>query len=86
MDEKLTIDVLHAFGLKFYELQQGFAAIFNLCLKHRVFTEAEFHNEREFILSFPDMKKWEAFLAALKTAKAQADLEEALRRYEGPIQ
>jgi hypothetical protein len=86
MDEKLTIDVLHAFGLKYYELQQGFAAMFNLCLKRGVFTEAQFHNEREFILSFPEMKKWEAFLAALKTAKVQVDLEEALRKYEGPIQ
>jgi hypothetical protein len=86
MEPKLTLQVLYTFGQKYYELQQGFAAIFNLCLQAGVFTEAEFHKERGVILSLPQMQKWAAFLAGLKTATVQADLEGLLRKYEGPIQ
>jgi len=86
MDESLTRQILYQFGMKYFELQQGFAAIFNLCLKRGVFTEEQFHKEREFILSFPEMTHWANFLDSLKTSTAQADVEEALRKFEGPIQ
>jgi hypothetical protein len=86
MDDNLTLQVLYAFGSKYYELQQGFAAMFNLCLRAGVFTDSQFHVERRRILSSPEMAKWGQFLEDPKKAKAQADLEEALRKYEGPIQ
>jgi hypothetical protein len=86
MDEKSALELAYTFGLKLFEQQQGFAAMFNLCVSAGVFTEARFHMERELILKFPDMEKFAQLLESLRTAKAEADFEEALRKYKGPIQ
>jgi hypothetical protein len=86
MDEKTALELAYAFGPKLFEHQQGFAAMFNLCLKARVFTEAQFHEERERIAESPDMANFSELLESLHTSKAQADFEEALRKYKGPIQ
>jgi hypothetical protein len=86
MDEKSVLELAYTFGLKLFEQQQGFAAMFNLCLDAQVFTEARFHKERERIMKFPEMEKFAELLESLRTAKAEANLEEALRKYKGPIQ
>ncbi len=86
MDEQSFLAVLHAFGLKYYELEQGFAAMFNLCIRANVFTEAAFHQERLGILQDPGMQEFGAVLESLKIAKGQVTLEEALKKYKGPIQ
>jgi hypothetical protein len=86
MDEKVALGVLYALGSKFFELQQGFATIYNLCLRRGVFTETAFHQEREKILQFPDLQHWAAILADLKAAMERGEIEDLLRRFEGPIQ
>ena len=86
MENSLTNRVLYEFGKKYFELQQGFAAMFNLCLRARVFTEDQFHAERAQILAFPEMKRWAEFLEELKNSTEDDDLLEALKRFEGPIQ
>jgi hypothetical protein len=86
IDEKSALELAYTFGLKLFELQQGFASMFNLCLEARVFTDERFHEEREHIMTFPDMKKFAELLESLRNSKAEADFEEALRKYKGPIQ
>jgi hypothetical protein len=86
MDDKSAFELAYTFGQKLFEQQQGFAAMFNLCCDAGVFTETRFHQERERIMNFPEMKKFSELLESLRTAKAEADLEEVLRKYKGPIQ
>ena len=86
MDEKAVLELAYAFGIKLFEQQQGFAAIFNLCLYAGVFTVARFHEERESIMKFPEMKKFAELLDGLRSAKEDVNLEEVLRKYKGPIQ
>jgi hypothetical protein len=42
MDDNLHLRVLYQFGQKYFELQQGFAAMFNLCLDKKLFTESRY--------------------------------------------
>jgi len=86
MDEKSALELAYTFGLKLFELQQGFAVMFNLCLNAGAFTDEQFHKEREQVMKFSDMKKFAELLESLHNSKAEADLEELLQKYKGPIQ
>jgi hypothetical protein len=86
MDEKTLRDVIQLFGDKLYELQVGFASIFNLCIDKQVFTETAFHQERLKLEALPDFQMLRAALKKLSESTEQEDLEAFLRAYKGPVQ
>lgn len=85
-NDKLLSLLLRVFGNKIYELQSGFAAMFNLCLRNRVFTEQAFHAERMELERLPEFQQLKAVLDKLSKTTEHADLEKLLREYEGPVQ
>jgi hypothetical protein len=86
MDDKLFLLVMRVFGNRLYELQVGFATMFNLSLDRGVFSEALFHQERERLENLPEFQKFRADLDALNRPMEEAEIERLLREYEGPIQ
>jgi hypothetical protein len=85
-NEQTTLEVVYTLGLKVFQMHQGFAAIFNLCLRTGLFTNAQFHEELGRVSENAELRDFADLLESLHTAKEQEDLEEALKKYKGPIQ
>ena len=86
MDDKILREIILVFGNKIYELQLGYAALFNQCMKRGVFTETAFHQERLSLESLPDFQQFHLALTRLSESEEQADLESFLKTYKGPVQ
>jgi hypothetical protein len=86
MDEKQLIALMCAFGEKFYELQSGFAALFNLCEARGVFSREQFLGELSRVQAFPDLKSFRDLLDRLRMSTEGADLQDLLRKFEGRVQ
>jgi len=86
MDDRVLRNFIHAIGSKLYEMQVGFAAIYNLCKRAGVFTESSFHAEMVDIEKSEDLRQMKAALDRFGASTGVAELEELLKSYKGPIQ
>jgi len=83
--DSAALALFRVLGLKLYELQTGFAAMFALNVG-RVFTPLEFQQVKSEIEQSPDMKKLRSFLDKLADPTEPVDFEKLLREFEGPVQ
>lgn len=86
MDEETFVALITIMGAKIHDLTIGFASMFNLCVRHKVFNEFEFFTEKAKIESSPDLVRFRELLANLSSAKEKADFAKLLQEFEGPPQ
>ncbi|MBZ5532880.1 MAG: hypothetical protein LAO20_15735 [Acidobacteriia bacterium] len=86
MDNETLRAIFQMFGDKLYDLQVGFAAMFNMCIDHHAFTERAFLAEKGRLEALPDFQKLRETLEKLRSSKEEADFESFLRAYKGPVQ
>jgi len=86
MIEKEFIDLLKVLGEKIYELQTGLAAMYNLCLHEKVFSEPRFQAELAKVAGHGDLKALRNLLDRLSNSMGAEDLAEFLRKSKRPVQ
>jgi hypothetical protein len=77
-DETLAI-IIGAFGQKIYELQVGFAALFNVTSANKAFELAQFHEELRRVEAEPDMQNYRQAIERLSKFKDAKELEQILK-------
>jgi len=85
-DNEKIVALFRCLGVKFYELQTGFAAMFILCTARRVFTQAEFLEVKAEVAESPDMTNLRGLLDRLAGPTEAVDFERLLREFEGTVQ
>jgi hypothetical protein len=86
MDEKTLVSMLRAYGQKIYELQTGMAALYNLCVRSKIFSDGAFQDELVKVQSFPEFQKLKTLVDQFGSSTEQESLEELLQKYKGPVQ
>ena len=87
MDNETLRLILTAFGNKLYELQIGFAVLFNLFVGPDGNAVKAFERERERLKSLPDFREFRRALEKLASTPMEREaLEEFWKKYKGPVQ
>lgn len=87
-DNEKIVALFRRLGMKFYELQTGFGAMFMLLADdgRKIFTLNEFLKMKDHVEKSPEMTKLRAFLDTLANPTEPVDFEKLLREFEGPVQ
>ena len=87
-DNEKMVALFRCLGMKFYELQTGFGAMFMLLADdgRKVFTLEEFLKMKGDVEKSPEMLKLRSFLDSIANPTEPVDFEKLLREFEGPVQ